>query len=166
MLSLHPVSTTCYREIGRSTVLQYPWFGLRVMANPNGTQVSGKDCTYHSQARVMPFGLRNAPAASQRLMHEVLSDLNPADWSDFVSEYVDDILVYSRSLSDHLHNKSLLAWRNTILRLSQLSVSLSNMESFLGRVLTPLELKTSEDHVSSVKETCALFHGFFFLRDV
>ena len=105
--------------------------------------------------RVMPFGLRNAPAAFQRLMQEVLSDLNPADGSEFVSVYVDDILVYSRSLSDHLHHLQRVFSRlkKFNLKLKPAKCSFIQQEvRFLGHVLTPQGFKTSEDHISSVKE--------------
>ena len=51
---------------------------------------------------VMPFGLTNAPAVFQRLIQKVISGLNPADGGDFVAAYLDDILVFSHTLSDHL----------------------------------------------------------------
>lgn len=50
----------------------------------------------------MPFGLRNAPAIFQRLMQNVLAGLNPDEGPDFVSVYIDDILVFSETLEDHL----------------------------------------------------------------
>ena len=50
---------------------------------------------------VMPFGLTNAPAVFQRLMHHVISGLNAPDGKEFVTVYLDDIPVFSSSLSDH-----------------------------------------------------------------
>lgn len=48
--------------------------------------------------RVVPFGLTGAPAAFQRYINSVLQDY----LDDFVSAYVDDILIYSSgSLQDH-----------------------------------------------------------------
>ncbi|KAI1506846.1 Pol protein [Pyrenophora tritici-repentis] len=48
--------------------------------------------------RVAPFGLTGAPAAFQRYVNSVLQDY----LDDFVSAYVDDILIYSSgSLQDH-----------------------------------------------------------------
>lgn len=44
----------------------------------------------------------NAPAVFQRLMQQVLSGLNSAEGPDFVSVYLDDVLVFSETLSDHL----------------------------------------------------------------
>ena len=48
--------------------------------------------------RVMPFELKNAPAVFQHLMEQVLRQLNPEDGPDFVSVYIDDVLVFSPSL--------------------------------------------------------------------
>lgn len=48
--------------------------------------------------KVMPFGLCNAPAVFQRLMQQVLMGLNPPNQPAFVSVYIDDVLVFSRSL--------------------------------------------------------------------
>ena len=52
----------------------------------------------------MPFGLTNAPAVFQRLMQQVLMGLNPEEGLDFVSVYIDDILIFSETLEDHLQH--------------------------------------------------------------
>ena len=51
---------------------------------------------------VMPFGLTNAPAVFQRLMQKVLNGLNPEGGKQFVVAYLDDILIFSETLQDHL----------------------------------------------------------------
>lgn len=51
----------------------------------------------HSEYLVMPFGLTNAPAVLQALISDVLWDFI----NSFVVVYLDDILIYSRSLEEH-----------------------------------------------------------------
>ena len=47
---------------------------------------------------VMPFGLTNAPATFCNLMNDVLFDF----LDSFVVVYLDDIVIYSQTLQDHL----------------------------------------------------------------
>ena len=53
------------------------------------------------QFKVMPFGLMNAPAVFQRLMQQVLMGLNPEAGPDYVAVYLDDILIFSKTLEEH-----------------------------------------------------------------
>ncbi len=53
--------------------------------------------TGHYEYRVMPYGLVNAPSVFQGFMHEVLREF----LHRFVIVYIDDILIYSRSLAEH-----------------------------------------------------------------
>jgi len=50
----------------------------------------------------MPFGLNNAPAVFQRLMQKVLMGLNPDDGANFVSVYLDDVIIYSETLENFI----------------------------------------------------------------
>ena len=54
--------------------------------------------------RVMPFGVKNAPAIFQRLMRQVLSGLQSESGIGFVSVYLDDVIVFSESLIDHINH--------------------------------------------------------------
>src|SRR6185436_5457913 len=62
------------------------------------TAFSTKFGTY--EFTVMPFGLMNAPATFQRLMDPVFYDVT---WK-FVLVYMDDIIIYSRTLTEHYYH--------------------------------------------------------------
>ena len=51
----------------------------------------------HFEYLVTPFGLTSAPAVFQALVNDVLRDF----LHKFVIVYLDDILIFSRSLEDH-----------------------------------------------------------------
>ncbi|KAK3517542.1 hypothetical protein QTP70_012630 [Hemibagrus guttatus] len=53
--------------------------------------------TGHYEYLVMPYGLANTPSVFQDFMHEVLRDF----LNKFMVVYIDDILIYSRSMADH-----------------------------------------------------------------
>lgn len=46
----------------------------------------------------MPFGLTNAPATFQRLMSKILKDFI----NEFCIVYIDDIIVYSDTINEHI----------------------------------------------------------------
>ena len=53
----------------------------------------------------MPFGLTNAPAVFQALVNDLLRDMI----DKFVFVYIDDILIFSRNLEEHVtHVRSVL----------------------------------------------------------
>ncbi len=105
--------------------------------------------------RVMPFGLRNAPAAFQRLMQQVLTGLNPPDGPDFVAAYLDDILIFSRSMDEHLMHLNLVISRlmDAGLKLNATKCHFVREEvEYLGHLLTPSGLRPSQAHTAAVKE--------------
>ena len=51
----------------------------------------------HWEFIVMPFGLCNAPASFQRFMNKVFA----GTIGDFILVYLDDILVFSRTIDEH-----------------------------------------------------------------
>ena len=59
---------------------------VSAFATPNGLY----------QYKVMPFGMKNSPATLQRLVNNVICGLDGCD------AYIDDVIIYSDSWSDHL----------------------------------------------------------------
>ena len=105
------------------------------------------------QFRVMPFGLTNAPAVFQRLMQTVLMGLNPVEGKQFVSVYIDDVLVFSQSLDEHLEHLRLVIQKiqDAGLKLKPAKCQFVREEvEYLGHVLTPSGLKTNLKLVESV----------------
>ena len=47
---------------------------------------------------VMPLGLTNTPVAFQRLMYRIFHEF----LDKFLGVYIDDLLVYSKSLEEHM----------------------------------------------------------------
>jgi hypothetical protein len=52
----------------------------------------------------LPFGLCNAPATFQRMMNDILRDF----LHKFVTVYLDDVFIYSRTLKEHLEHMRLV----------------------------------------------------------
>ncbi|KAL5481622.1 hypothetical protein EMCRGX_G021819 [Ephydatia muelleri] len=105
--------------------------------------------------QVMPFGLMNSPAVFQRLMQQVLAGLNPAEGPEFVSVYIDDILIFSANLEDHIGHLKLVLERitqaNLNLKPSKCQFIRKEVE-YLGHVITPEGLRTNQKLVQAVQE--------------
>jgi len=106
----------------------------------------------HYQFRVMPFGLTNAPATFQCLMNEVLSPF----LRKFVMVFLDDILIYSPSLPDHVdHLKQVLEQlraHKLYMKLSKCSFAQLQLE-YLGHIISGASVAT--DPAKLLKEHLA-----------
>lgn len=98
---------------------------------------------------VMPFGLTNAPAAFQRFMNDVFSDLLDV----CVIVYLDDILIYSKNLADHRKHVREVLRR---LRKHGLFARADKCEwhkdtvEYLGYILSPTGLTMADDKIKTI----------------
>lgn len=105
----------------------------------------------HYEYLVLPFGLTNAPAVFQCLVNDVLRDMI----NKFVFVYLDDILIFSRSLTEHTSHV-----RKVLQRLleNQLFVKAEKCEfhrnsvSFLGYVVSAGTVEMDQQKIKAVVE--------------
>ncbi|KAI3365894.1 hypothetical protein L3Q82_000868 [Scortum barcoo] len=104
----------------------------------------------HFEYQVMPFGLTNAPAVFQAMINDVLRDM----LNRFIFVYLDDILIFSRSLPEHTQHV-----RQVLQRLleNQLFVKAEKCEfhvskvSFLGFIIAPGQLHPDPSKIKAVE---------------
>jgi hypothetical protein len=80
----------------------------------------------HYEWNVLPFGLKNAPSEFQNIMNDIF---NP--YSDFIIVYIDDVLVFSKTIEQHI--KHLKIFKN-IIRHNGLVLSAPKMKIFQTKV--------------------------------
>ena len=104
--------------------------------------------------RVMPFGVTNAPAVFQRLMQRVLAGLQSVSASDFVSVYLDDVIVFSETLEVHTaHLKAVFdRFRSAGLMLNPGKCKIVHDEvEYLGHVVTPQGFQPNFRNLNAVR---------------
>ena len=105
----------------------------------------------HFEYLVMPFGLTNAPAVFQALINDVLRDFI----NRFVVVYLDDILIYSGSMEEHISHVCQVLTR---LLENRLFVKAEKCDfhvdtvSFLGYIIQSGSIKPDPEKIRAVEE--------------
>lgn len=103
----------------------------------------------HYEYLRMPFGLKNAPATFQRMMDEVFREY----LYKFAFVYMDDVVIFSKCLQEHLLHIKLIFER---LREVNLKIQLDKSEflykevAFLRHIITPEGIKPNPSKLEAV----------------
>lgn len=99
----------------------------------------------------MPFGLKNAPSTFQRVMDNVLREY----LHRFCFVYMDDVVIFSKSLKEHLDHLRLIFSK---FRHYNLKIQLDKSEflckdvAFLGHVITPEGIKPNPSKIEVIEK--------------
>jgi len=88
-------------------------------------------------------------------MQQVFQGLNPDGGPDFVSVYIDDVLVFSRTLEEHWQHLDLVMeqLKRAGLKLQPAKCHFIRTEvEYLGHIMSPEGLKTNSNLVTAVRE--------------
>lgn len=105
----------------------------------------------HYEYLRMPFGLKNAPSTFQRVMDNVLKEY----LHRFCFVYMDDVVIFSKSLKEHLDHLRLIFQK---FRHYNLKVQLDKSEflckdvTFLGHVITPEGIKPNPSKIEAIEK--------------
>ena len=103
----------------------------------------------HYQFRVMPFGLTNTPATFQYIMNDILSPF----LRKFVLVFLDDILIYSPTMEDHvMHVQQVLdklREHHLYLKASKCSFAQDTLE-YLGHIISGAGVSTDSSKTEAM----------------
>lgn len=105
----------------------------------------------HFEFLRMPMGLKNSPSTFQRVMDNVLRGLQ----NNICLVYLDDIIVYSTSLQEHMNNLEKVFQR---LRESNFKIQMDKSEflkletAYLGHIISRDGIKPNPEKISAIKK--------------
>ncbi|KAL0147024.1 hypothetical protein M9458_057548, partial [Cirrhinus mrigala] len=103
----------------------------------------------HFEYQVMPFGLSNSPAVFQALVNDVLRDMV----DQFIYVYLDDILIFSSSLQEHVQHVRRVLQRlleNGLFVKAEKCVFHAQSVPFLGYIISSEGVRMDPDKVKAV----------------
>ncbi|GBG83578.1 hypothetical protein CBR_g37296 [Chara braunii] len=109
----------------------------------------------HYEFTVMPFGLTNAPATIQRAMNDIFREI----LKQYVLVYLDDILVYSRTLEEHLKHLrdvlDLLRRHDFYAKLSKCRFAQHKVD-FLGHYVSDQGLHMDDEKITAIIQLASI----------
>ncbi|MGH7238909.1 MAG: reverse transcriptase family protein, partial [Candidatus Saccharimonadales bacterium] len=122
----------------------------RIRIDPDSIDLTTFKTRYGNyKYRVVPFGLSNGPAHFQRFINSTFFDF----LDDFLTAFIDDLLIYSKTLKEHEeHVKKVL----TRLREAGLQASISKCEfhvtrtKYLGFIVTTEGIEADPEKISII----------------
>eukprot|EP01018_Ginkgo_biloba_P018976 Gb_14609 [translate_table: standard] len=103
----------------------------------------------HYEFRVMPFGLCNAPATFQALMNKVFKDY----LQKFLGVYLDDIIVYSKTMKEHIQHLELMLQRlvdnRLYAKISKCEFAKPSIE-YLGHIISKDDIQMDPTKIQAV----------------
>ena len=99
------------------------------------------------QYKVMPFGMKNAPATFQRMVNKLVRDI------DGCEGYIDDVVIYSDNWSDHIHQIERFF---QIMREAKLTINLMKSEfgkatvKYLGHIVGQGQVRPLDAKIQTI----------------
>ena len=121
-------------------------------------KIAFKTCWGLYKFLVVPFGVSNAPAQFMNMMNNVLANY----LDDFVVVFLDDILIYSKTIEDHVvHLRKVLQKlqkHQLFAKASKCKIAYESIE-FCGQQLTPAGMSPTGVKIKAVRRDVPCSNG-------